>query len=166
MIWRCRDSPVRARPHLAVRLRADVSGGKPVSRHVLLAYDEADSIEYLDRKLRPYWRRNGQTGGAMLAESEAQYASLEERGNRFDEELTTDLEHAGGKSYAELGTLAYRQTLAAHGFVADIDNTPMLFPKENFQQRLHLDCRCFVSVRAVFPVLQSRVARGPAEAGA
>src|SRR5580692_2895626 len=96
--------PREGASHLAVRLRADVSEGKPVSRHVLLAYDEAHSIEYLDRKLPPYWRRNGKTAGAMLAESEAQYVSLEEGGNRFDEELTTDLEHAGGKSYAELGT--------------------------------------------------------------
>jgi hypothetical protein len=131
--------------HLAVRLRADVSEGKPVSRHVLLAYDEADSIEYLDRKLPPYWRRNGKTAGAMLADSEAQYTRLEERGNRFDEELTSDLEHVGGKSYAELGTLAYRQTLAAHGFVADIDNTPMLFPKENFSNG------CISTVDVLYP---------------
>jgi hypothetical protein len=137
--------PREGASHLAVRLRADVSEGKPVSRHVLLAYDEAHSIEYLDRKLAPYWRRNGKTAGAMLAESEAQYVSLEERGNRFDEELTTDLEHAGGKSYAELGTLAYRQTLAAHGFVADIDNTPMLFPKENFSNG------CISTVDVLYP---------------
>src|SRR6202789_3044581 len=137
--------PREGASHLAVRLRAEVSGDKPVSRHVLLAYDEADSIEYLDRKLPPYWRRNGRTAGAMLAESEAQYASLEERGNRFDEELTTDLEHAGGKSYAELGTLAYRQTLAAHGFVADVDNTPMLFPKENFSNG------CISTVDVLYP---------------
>ncbi len=131
--------------HLAVRLHAEVSEGKPVSRHVLLAYDEADSIEYLDRKLPPYWRRNGKTAGAMLAESEAQYTRLEERGSRFDEELTNDLEHVGGKSYAELGTLAYRQTLAAHGFVADIDNTPLLFPKENFSNG------CISTVDVLYP---------------
>ncbi len=89
--------------HLAVRLRAEVSADKPVSRHVLLAYDETDSIEYLDRKLPPYWRRNGQTAGAMLAESEAQYASLEERGNRFDEELTSDLEHVGRQALCGVG---------------------------------------------------------------
>jgi len=137
--------PREGASHLAVRFNAKVSGGKPVSRHVLLAYDEADSIEYLDRKLRPYWRRNGQTAGAMLVESETQYTRLEERGNRFDAELTSDLEHVGGKSYAELGTLAYRQTLAAHGFVADIDNTPMLFPKENFSNG------CISTVDVLYP---------------
>ena len=152
--------------HLAVRWKAEVSGGKPASRHVLLAYDEAESIEFLDRKLPPYWRRNGQTAAAMLVESEAQYTRLEERGNRFDAELTSDLEHAGGKSYAELGTLAYRQTLAAHGFVADIDNTTVAFPQGKLQQWVYLDRRCSVSVGAVFPVLQSSVAGGAAPAGA
>ncbi len=131
--------------HLAVRWNANVSGGKPASRHVLLAYDEAYSIEYLERKLAPYWRRNGQTAGAMLADAETQYSHLEERGNRFDAELTSDLEQAGGKAYAELGTLAYRQTLAAHGFVADIDGTPLLFPKENFSNG------CISTVDVLYP---------------
>ena len=145
MIWRCRDSPVMARRTWRFDCAQKCLKAKPVSRHVLLAYDEADSIEYLDRKLPPYWRRNGKTAGAMLAESEAQYTRLEERGSRFDEELTNDLEHVGGKSYAELGTLAYRQTLAAHGFVADIDNTPLLFPKENFSNG------CISTVDVLYP---------------
>ncbi len=42
--------PREGASHLAVRLNAKVSAGKPVSRHVLIAYDETDSIEYLDRK--------------------------------------------------------------------------------------------------------------------
>ena len=34
--------------------------------------------------------------------------------------------------YRQLALLAYRQTLAAHGLVADLDGKPMLFAKENF----------------------------------
>jgi hypothetical protein len=137
--------PREGASHLAVRLNVNVSDGKPASRHVLLAYDEAYSIEYLERKLHPYWRRNGQTASAMLVEAETQYTRLEERGNHFDAELTSDLEHVGGQFYAELGTLAYRQTLAAHGLVADIDNTPMLFPKENFSNG------CISTVDVLYP---------------
>src|ERR1051325_5414260 len=32
---------------------------KPVSRFLILAYDDLYSIEYMHSKLRPYWRRNG-----------------------------------------------------------------------------------------------------------
>jgi len=131
--------------HLAVVLPLGNVSTSPVSRHLLLAYTEGYAIEYLGRKLRPYWQRNGKTVEQMLTEAETGYSSLEERGRRFDEELTADLKKVGGAAYAQLATLAYRQTLAANGFVADIDGTPMLFPKENFS------CGCIATVDVIYP---------------
>jgi hypothetical protein len=131
--------------HLAVVFPLTVEGTKAVSRHVLLSYTEEYSIEYLNRKLRPYWQRNGTTPQEMLQAAEAQYPALEQRGKQFDSELTRDLEHSGGKQYAQLATLAYRQTLAAHGFAADFDGTPMLFPKENFSNG------CISTVDVIYP---------------
>jgi hypothetical protein len=131
--------------HLAVELPMGKVNAMPVSRHMLLAYTEDYVVEYLGRKLRPYWQRNGETVEAMLADAEQQYDSLEQRGVRFDRELTADLEQAGGKAYAQLGILAYRQTLAAHGFAADVDGTPMLFPKENFSNG------CISTVDVLYP---------------
>jgi len=118
---------------LAVVLPMGKVGEQPVKRHVLLAYTEGYAIEYLGRKLRPYWQRNGLSVEQMLSDAESQRGTLEERGQRFDQELTADLEKTGGKQYAQIATLAYRQTLAAHGFAADVDGTPLLFPKENFR---------------------------------
>ena len=137
-------SPRNDAAHLAVMLPLGQVTA-PVSRHLLLAYTEDFSIEYLNRRLRPYWQRNGDTVEAMLAAAERDYASLEQRGNRFDEELTADLEKAGGPAYAQLAILAYRQTLAAHGFAADFDGTPMLFPKENFSNG------CISTVDVLYP---------------
>ena len=117
----------------------------PQTRHVLLAYTETFNIEYLNRKLQPYWQRNGETVEEMLGAAESDYASLEERGKRFDDELAADLEKSGGKAYAQLAILAYRQTLAAHGFAADIDGTPLLFPKENFSNG------CISTVDVLYP---------------
>jgi hypothetical protein len=81
----------------------------------------------------------------MLAEAEAQYADLEKRGREFDAALTSDLEKEGGQAYAQLATLAFRQTLAAHGFAADMNGQPMLFPKENFSNG------CISTVDVLYP---------------
>jgi Domain of unknown function (DUF4965)/Domain of unknown function (DUF1793)/Domain of unknown function (DUF5127)/Domain of unknown function (DUF4964) len=139
------QEPRNRAAHLAVAFHVQASPAAPVNRHVLLAYDEDYSIEYLGRKLRPYWRRDGQTAAAMLAVSEAQYPHLEEIGKHFDQELTSDLARVGGKDYAYLATLAYRQTLAAHGLAADVDDAPMLFPKENFSNG------CISTVDVLYP---------------
>jgi Domain of unknown function (DUF4965)/Domain of unknown function (DUF1793)/Domain of unknown function (DUF5127)/Domain of unknown function (DUF4964) len=131
--------------HLAVVLPLGKLSGTPITRHVLLAYTEDYAIEYLGRRLRPFWQRNGQTVQGLLTAAENDFPALEQRGMRFDDELTADLEKAGGKAYAQLAILAYRQTLAAHGFAADFDGTPMLFPKENFSNG------CISTVDVLYP---------------
>jgi hypothetical protein len=119
-------------PLLAVRFDLGSVGSAPVSRRVLLAYDDRFSIEYLNRRLRAYWRRNGMSTAEMLEKAEADESSLRAKAEAFDKELVGDLEHEGGAHYAQLATLAYRQTIAAHKLVADVDGTAMLFSKENF----------------------------------
>ena len=142
------DMPLMPREHaahLAVELPLGKVGAAQIERHVLLAYTEEYAIEYLGRKLRPYWQRNGLTVQQMLADAESQYASIEQRGEQFDRELMADLRQTGGPVYAQLAILAYRQTLAAHGFAADVDGTPMLFPKENFSNG------CISTVDVLYP---------------
>jgi hypothetical protein len=119
-------------PLLAARFDLGSVGGTPISRRVLLAYDDRFAIEYLNRRLRAYWRRNGMTTGEMLQKAEAEETSLRTKAEAFDKELLGDLDREGGPHYAQLATLAYRQTIAAHKLVADVDGTPMLFSKENF----------------------------------
>jgi len=130
---------------LAVMLPFGKVGSQAVSRHVLLSYTEDYAIEYLGRKLRPYWQRNGLTVQQMLSDAETQYPALEQRGLAFDRELTSDLERIGGKSYTQLAILSYRQTLAAHGFAADVDGTPLMFLKENFSNG------CISTVDVIYP---------------
>jgi hypothetical protein len=125
------DSTRGQAPHLAVEVSFGKVTSAAVERHVLLAYTERDAIEYLGRRLRPYWQRNGMTTGAMLSQAEKDYASLESRGNKFDAELMADMVKAGGEDYGYLTSLVFRQTIAAHKLVADVDGTPMLFSKEN-----------------------------------
>lgn len=117
----------------------------PAARHVLLAYDDLYSIEYLGRKMRAYWRRDGRTFGDLLESAEREYHEIDRRAHAFDEALTTDLRQTGGEAYTQLATLAFRQTIAAHKLVADADGAPMLFPKENFSNG------CISTVDVIYP---------------
>lgn len=125
-------APRKNLPLLAVRFDLGQVSDSVVTRRAMLAYDDIESIEFLHRRLSAYWQRNGMTFAQMLEAAERDESSLRARGESFDRELVSDLTKAGGSHYAQLAILAYRQTLAAHKLVADIDGTPLLFSKENF----------------------------------
>jgi hypothetical protein len=117
----------------------------PGSRYLMLAYDDLYSIEYFQRKTRPWWRRKGEEASDLLRVARKEHDDLLARSKKFDEELTADLKRAGGDAYAGLAILSYRQTLAAHKLVADADGTPMYFPKENFSNG------CIATVDVIYP---------------
>lgn len=106
-------------------------GPQPVSRWLILAYDDIYSIQYMKQNLRPYWRRNGWEAADLLKASAHDYESLKTRCEAFDKELMEDLTRAGGEKYAKLCALAYRQCFAAGKFVADANGKPLQFCKEN-----------------------------------
>lgn len=116
---------------LATMLPLGPVGAQPITRKLILAYDDQFSIEYLRRRLRPYWRRNGMEAGDLLKQAARDYSLIAERCEAFDRELMADLRRAGGESYARLAALAFRQTIAAHKLVADLDGSPLFFSKEN-----------------------------------
>jgi hypothetical protein len=118
---------------------------QPASRHVVIAYDDGFSIEYFNRRLRPWWRRNGAEASDMLEDAVKDYDRLAARAQQFDEALVADLRKTGGDDYAQIAALAYRQTLAAHKLVADLDGTPLLFSKENFSNG------CIATVDVTYP---------------
>jgi hypothetical protein len=141
------DFPRRAdrRTVLAAAFDLEEVKGSPSSRRVLLAYDDIYSIEYMNRWMRPYWRRKGMTTGELLETAERDYLKLDQLTRRFDDELAGDLRQSGGEAYAELAVLAFRQTIAAHKLAIDVDGRPMLFPKENFSNG------CISTVDVIYP---------------
>ncbi len=119
-------------PVLASMMDFGNVGPTPVSRHLMIAYDDQFSVEYFHRRLRPYWRRGGMEADALLKAAAREYPSLVERCKAFDAELMTDLRRVGGEEYAQLAALTFRQTVAAHKLAADFDGSPVFFSKENF----------------------------------
>jgi hypothetical protein len=119
---------------------------RPVSRWLMLAYDDEYSIQYFKMNLRPYWRRNGDDAAALLKKASREYESLKKRCERFDTELMAALSKAGGEEYARICALAYRQCCAANKVVADDNGQPLMFPKENFSNG------CIGTVDVIYPM--------------
>lgn len=106
-------------------------GKQSVNRHLMVGYDEIYAIDYYGKKLRPYWRRNGAGPKELFLAAERDYAKLQAASERFDNELYSDAQKAGGDRYAKLTTLAYRECVAANGLAADANGQPLYFTKEN-----------------------------------
>ncbi len=132
-------------PLMAVTEKMQVGGSQAVERHVGLAFTQPFAIEYLDRRLKPYWARNGKSVQTMLIEAMQGYASVVSKSDAYDKQLTAKLIKDGGPVYARLATLAFRQTLAANGLAVDMDGSPLQFPKENFSNG------CIATVDVLYP---------------
>jgi hypothetical protein len=132
-------------PVAVVVLGAAKVGTQPITRWLMLAYDDEFSIKYFKQNLRPYWRRNGDDATALLKKAAADYESLSKRCTAFDQSLMADLRKVGGEKYAQLCALAYRQTLAGNKICADSKGQPLMFPKENFSNG------CIATVDVLFP---------------
>jgi hypothetical protein len=138
--------PVNAAwPTLAVAFDLGHVGSKAESRTLLVGYDDVFSIEYLNQKLRPYWRRNGASILDMLRAAAADQKNIFYRCETFDAKLMTDLTRAGGENYAALCALGYRQAIAAHKLVASRAGKPLFFSKENFSNG------CIATVDVTYP---------------
>lgn len=142
------EPPVRVardQPLLAAVWQLKQVGQTPVTKWAMVAYDDYFSIQYLQRNLRPYWRRNGMGAAELLQKAAAEYPQLMEQAKRFDAEFTADLVKAGGQKFAGIAVLAYRQAIAAHKLTADLDGTPLFFSKENFSNG------CIATVDVTYP---------------
>ena len=118
-------------PVLAFTFDLGRVSAEPVSRHLMVGYDEGYAIKYFGQKLRPYWRRNGATPSDLFQTAEHDYSSLTQRCLAFDQEMTADATKTGGAKYAQMIALAYRQCLAGNGIAADANGKPLMFTKEN-----------------------------------
>lgn len=103
------------------------------SGYFMVGYDDIYSIQYFGENLRPYWNRDGKsTIEEQFAMAADEYKQLMRRCAKFDNKMMAEATKAGGKEYADLCALAYRQTVAAHKLVVTPNGELALFSKENF----------------------------------
>ena len=102
------------------------------SRTVLIGYDDEYCLEFLNQKLRPYWRKDGMEAKEMLDWAADDYEAACKRCEAFDAKLISACEAKGGKNYADLCAIAYRQAVGAHKLAVLPNGEPLYVSKENF----------------------------------
>jgi hypothetical protein len=133
------------RPSLAVSWNIGNVKSAETTCWAMLGYDDQYSIRYFDTNLKPWWKRNGMTMNQLLPLAAKEYAKLQTECTAFDADLLKDIETVGGKKYAVMTALVYRQCLAAHKLVADAKGMPLVFSKENFSNG------CIATVDVIYP---------------
>jgi hypothetical protein len=101
-----------------------------------LFYDDDKAIEYFGRPLAAAWRAKAGDPLEGLRRQEPGWDA---------DAVVEDWRRVGGEGYVRLATLAFRQSLAAHKVVRDIDGTLLMFSKENFSNG------CIGTVDVMYP---------------
>ncbi|TWT92213.1 glutaminase family protein [Neorhodopirellula pilleata] len=139
----------------AITMSLGKTSEQPVSCTTLIAYDDLYSIEFMKSRLRPYWRKDGWEARDSISAAMNEHDELIEQCQSFDQELMADLTAAGGRKYAEIAALAYRQCLAAGKFVADENGQPLQFCKENHSNG------CIATSDVFYPMMPQFLLFGP-----
>ena len=108
-------------------------GDKKTGGHLMIGYDDLYAIQYFNDNRMAYWKQDGKVDIYKAFESgERTYQEMMKRCGEFDKQMMADAAAAGGKAYAELCALAYRQAIAAHKLVTDKEGNLLFLSKENF----------------------------------
>ncbi|WP_293788717.1 glutaminase family protein [uncultured Pedobacter sp.] len=107
-------------------------GKAAVEKYVELGYDEIYSIQYFHKNLRPWWNTSGkETIEDQLTAAANDYKAVIAKCEAFNQTLYADALKSGGKEYADLCVLGYRQSIAAHTLVKSPQGEILWLSKEN-----------------------------------
>ena len=105
---------------------------KKKEKFIAIAYDDIKSIEYFGEQICGYWQKDGMTFESMVEDAVENAPCIFAKSEKFDNKLYSDAITSGGKKYADLLALSYRQAYAAHKLIADKNGNVIFLSKENY----------------------------------
>ena len=108
-------------------------GSVAKEKYLMLGYDDIYSVQFFHQNLRPWWNRDGKhTIENQLSLAAEDYKQVMQQCADWDKKIYNDLVAAGGKTYADISILAYRQSIAAHKLLQSPQGEILFLSKENF----------------------------------
>ena len=129
-------------PTLAVTKHFDMENA-PISGFLGLGYNDIKSVQYFGENIEAYWRKDGDTFNDIVTKSLRDYDSILEKVHAFEEELLARANRISSE-YADLLSLSYRQTIAAHKLTWH-EGKLQFFSKENYSNG------CMATVDVTYP---------------
>ena len=104
-----------------------------VSDYIMIGYDDVTSIQYFGKDLKAWWTQDGKvTMDNALQKAATEHSKVIDQCIDFDNALWKETVQAGGRKYADLCVLAFRQSIAAHKLTKDSLGNILFLSKENF----------------------------------
>lgn len=127
---------------------------------ILFAYDDIKCLKYFEKSVDAYWKTKGISIEDAICEAKAESDEMLSKCRELSEKVFDDGENAGGEKYAELLSLAFRQTIAAHKLAVDENGEIIFISKECFSNGCAAIRGCNLSFCPLLPALQSRAIKG------
>lgn len=112
---------------------------------ILFAYDDIYSLVYFEERVKAYWHTKGITIEEAIKEALEESDVILAKCNKVSYDIFDSAEDVGGKKYAELLSLAYRQLLAAHKLAITEEGEIIYISKECFSNG------CTATVDVTYP---------------
>ena len=129
-------------PTITIR-KSFTAAGETILGHIAVGYNDIKSVQYFGENIEAYWRRNGDTFDDIVTKSILEYDDIMLRVFNFEEELLAKARTVS-EAYADILSLSYRQTIAAHKLTWH-DGEIQFFSKENYSNG------CMATVDVTYP---------------
>ena len=107
-------------------------GATAKEKFVEIGYDDLYSVQYFHQNLKPWWKLSGATIETELNTAVVQYTPVMQKCDAFNKGMYDAALKSGGKDYADLCVLAYRQSISAHQLLKSPQGDILFLSKENF----------------------------------
>lgn len=126
-------------------ISTEFSANASTDYDILFAYDDIYSLVYFEEKIKAYWHTKGITIEEAIKEALEESDEILAKCERVSYDIYDSAEDVGGKKYAELLSLAYRQLLAAHKLAITEEGEIVYISKECFSNG------CAATVDVTYP---------------
>lgn len=126
-----------------ILLKKVFTGTKTIRDGIAVGYDDVKSIQYFGENIDAYWKKDGDDFGMMVRKALDEHDEVLAKVAAFEEDL---LQKANGISskYADILSIAYRQTIAGHKLTWH-NGQLQFFSKENYSNG------CIATVDVTYP---------------